>query len=239
MSTDTLTGPKTVSGKDEQSLPTAPPSLRRREIVGLLALVAIAGVVAWLAIPSQAPKLNLPGDVSSHQSALFAGATLSPVNSTPPLSLRDYLGDPVNVRDYRGRAVFVTFLYTHCADVCPLIAANLHDALLRMPASQAARLEIIAVSVDPRGDNRQAVATFLHLHDMTGRMKYLIGSQAELARVWAAWNVGSERESANPAAVAHSALVYGVSASGKLRTVYQANFNPADIVRDAAKLTTE
>jgi cytochrome oxidase Cu insertion factor (SCO1/SenC/PrrC family) len=82
------------------------------------------------------------------------------------------------------------------------------------------------------------VAAFLRVHDMAGRMKYLIGSAAELARVWAAWDVGSRRGSANPEAVAHSALVYGVSASGKLRTVYPATFNPADIVRDAAKLAS-
>jgi protein SCO1 len=236
MSTDVPSKPEQKSDGDLRALPPAQPSLRKRDVVWLLGLVAVAGLVAWALIPSGASKLALPGNVSSSQTSRFAGATLSPVRPVPPLSLRSYLGDPVNVRDLRGSAVLVTFLYTHCVDVCPLIAANLHNALLRMPAREASRVRILAVSVDPRGDSRASVANFLSAHGMVGRMKYLVGTQTELARVWAAWNVGSRRQSTNPETVAHSALVYGVSASGKLMTVYQANFNPGAIVRDVARL---
>lgn len=236
MSTGAVNKREAAPSEDWQSSPHTQPSLRKRDLGGLLGLVALVGLVAWLVIPSGAPKLKLPGNASSSQTSRFAGATLSPVSAPPPLSLRNYVGDPVNVRDYRGRAVLVTFLYTHCVDVCPLITANLHNALLRMPTSEARHLEIIAVSVDPLGDNRATVAAFLRAHEMTGRMKYLVGPQGELGRVWAAWNVGSRRDSGNPEAVAHSALVYGISASGRLMTIYQANFNPADIVHDVARL---
>jgi protein SCO1/2 len=236
MTTDTLTEAQLAPGDDWQSSPPAARSLRRRDVVSLLGLVAAVGVVAWLVIPSGSPKLRLPGNATSSQTSRFAGATLSPVNPAPPLSLRSYLGDQVNVGAYRGSAVLVTFLYTHCPDVCPLTAAKLHNALLSMPAKEASHVEIIAVSVDPRGDNRVTVKDFLRAHAMTGRMKYLIGSPSELGRVWAAWNVGSQRESASPALVAHSALVYGISASGKLITIYPASFDPADIVHDVARL---
>ena len=71
---------------------------------------------------------------------------------------------------------------------------------------------------------------------MTGQMQYLVGSAGQLAPVWKAWNVGSQQDATNPEFVAHSALVYGVSASGKLMTIYPANFKPADIVHDVPKL---
>ena len=67
-------------------------------------------------------------------------------------------------------------------------------------------------------------------------MQYLVGSAAQLAPVWKAWNVGSQRDSTNPEFVAHSALVYGVSGSGKLMTIYPSNFKPADIEHDVPKL---
>jgi cytochrome oxidase Cu insertion factor (SCO1/SenC/PrrC family) len=54
--------------------------------------------------------------------------------------------------------------------------------------------------------------------------------------VWSAWNVGSQRDASNPELVAHSALVYGITASGKLKTVYAANFNPGEIVHDVPLL---
>lgn len=92
------------------------------------------------------------------------------------------LGDRVVLSDLRGKAVLVTFLYTHCVDVCPLITANLRIVLQRL-GPQERKVEIVAVSVDPRGDTRQSVATFLAAHHMTGRMKYLIGSAHELGPV--------------------------------------------------------
>ena len=100
----------------------------------------------------------------------------------------------------------------------------------------ASRAQIIAVSVDPRGDRPGAVAAFLARHEMTGRMQYLIGSGGELARVWRAWGVGSERDLQQPGLVNHSGLVYGISASGKQTTIYAANFHPADIAHDVPLL---
>jgi cytochrome oxidase Cu insertion factor (SCO1/SenC/PrrC family) len=67
-------------------------------------------------------------------------------------------------------------------------------------------------------------------------MQYLLGSVDQLARTWSAWNVGSKRDAASPQFVAHSALVYGIAASGKLTTIYPANFQPSQIVHDVPLL---
>lgn len=63
-------------------------------------------------------------------------------------------------------------------------------------------------------------------------MQYLVGSAAQLGRTWAARNVRSQKDASNPEFVAHSALVYGISASGKVTTIYPADFKPADIAHD-------
>ena len=54
----------------------------------------------------------------------------------------------------------LAFIYTHCPDVCPLIVAKLHNALLRL-GSQAAKVQVVAVSVDPKGDTPETVKAFL------------------------------------------------------------------------------
>lgn len=236
MPTDTLSPAAAEPLEDPPSLAPVAGSLRKRDAVALLGLVALVGLIAWLVIPSRVSKLQLPGNASASQTSRFAGLTLSPAEPAPPLSLSSYQGQRVNLGDYRGHPVLVTFLYTHCVDVCPLITASLHNAVVRLPARAASRLRIIAVSVDPRGDTRVSVAAFLRAHAMIGRMSYLVGSSRDLGRVWGDWNVASQRETANPELVAHSALVYGVSASGKLMTVYRANFDPAEIVHDVAGL---
>jgi protein SCO1/2 len=134
--------------------------------------------------------------------------------------------------------VLVTFLYTHCPDVCPLIASNLGIAQRLMGPAVASKAQIIVVSVDPRGDTPKAVGAFLARRGVSGRMEYLIGSASQLARVWKAWGVGSERDAQKPEFINHSGLVYGISASGKRTTIYASNFQPADIAHDVPLLAS-
>jgi protein SCO1 len=203
--------------------------------LALLALVA-AGLAFGLS-RSSGGRPALPGGAqqAAPGASGYFGTLALPARQAPALELRNYLGRRVALTQYRGKAVLVTFLYTHCPDVCPLIATNLGLALRRLGAG-AGRVQAIAVSVDPRGDTPASVAAFLRAHQLLGRMQYLIGSPSELARTWAAWSVGSTREASNPEQVAHSALVYGVSASGRLTTIYAPTFEPSDIAHDVPRL---
>jgi cytochrome oxidase Cu insertion factor (SCO1/SenC/PrrC family) len=108
-----------------------------------------------------------------------------------------------------------------------------------MGAKNTSKVQIIAVSVDPRGDTPKAVASFLERHGMTGRMQYLIGSAHELARVWEAWGVGSEQDAEKPQFVNHTGIIYGISASGKQTTFYAPTFKPSEIVHDVPLLASE
>ena len=101
---------------------------------------------------------------------------------------------------------------------------------------KAKDVNVVAISVDPKGDTKQTVEKFLGERDLKGRMDYLIGDASQLGPVWESWNVGSEAEASNPELIAHTALVYGISSSGKLVTIYPANFKPSQIVHDLPKL---
>jgi protein SCO1/2 len=208
-------------------------------LLALVIVLVIAGGVALLIDGPNSTSQPLPGNAHSVKSASFDGGEAAPPKPAPPLQLHNYQGRLVNLNSFRGKAVLVTFLYTNCPDVCPLITADLHTALELMGPAKAAKTQIIAVSVDPRGDTPKAVAAFLARHEMTGRMQYLIGSEHELGRVWKAWNVGSERDAQQPQLVNHTGLVYGISASGKVRTLYAASFKPSEIAHDVPLLASQ
>jgi protein SCO1 len=211
---------------------------RPRLLLGLALLLGIVGALSF-ALLGGSTKPTLPA--GAQQAAAgdgFFGTLALPAKAAPPIHLRNYLGQPVTLSAYRGKAVLVTFLYTNCPDICPLITSNLRVAL-DMLGSRSSETQIIAISVDPRGDTPAAVGRFLRAHGMVGRMQYLIGSAGELARAWAAWSVGSKREAGQPGLVAHSALIYGVSASGRLTTIYPATFEPGQIVHDVPKLAAQ
>jgi protein SCO1/2 len=209
--------------------------LNFRLLLSLAALVVVAGVVALVASGGSSKSKANPTPTLAH-SLYKAEAELSPATPAPPLQLRNYLGKEVNIASYRGKAVLVTFLYTNCPDICPLITSNLRVAQNLMGPKVAAKAQIIAVSVDPKGDTPKAVASFLARHEMTGRMQYLVGSARELARVWKAWGVGSEADAQQPQFVNHSGLIYGIGASGKRTTLYSPTFKPADVAHDVPLL---
>jgi protein SCO1/2 len=213
----------------------SPHGVRPKLLLPLLFLLGVAGGLSFVLL-SGANKPALPGGAQEAAAGEgFFGTLALPAKPAPELDLRNYTGPQVRLSQYRGKAVLVTFLYTHCPDVCPLIASNLGLALREL-GSRASKVQVLAVSVDPRGDTPGAVASFLSAHEMVGRMQYLIGSSPELSRTWAAWDVGSRREVGQPDRVAHSALVYGISASGTLTTIYPATFEPSQIVHDVPRL---
>jgi protein SCO1 len=200
--------------------------------------VALA-LVAWLAgcggsAPASHTQTTSPA--SPRAAASLDGPTLASPAPAPPLALPDYQHHQVNLADYRGKAVLVTFIYTHCPDVCPLIVANLHNTLALL-GPRARQVKIIGVSVDPKGDTPHAISAFLDAHEMTGKLEYLVSTRAALLPVWRAWGVDASTPDANEQ-VNHSAMVFGITASGNVVTVYPANFKPADLAHDVPILAT-
>jgi protein SCO1 len=164
----------------------------------------------------------------------FEGLAIQPPKPAPALALRNYTGQAVHLSAFRGEAVLVTFVYTHCPNVCPLIVSKL-AAAQRQLGSEARRLQIFAVTVDPKNDTPSAVTQFLAARGATGRMDYLIGSIAQLLPVWKAWGVEVVVDK-NGNAESHTAFVLGISPSDKIVVAYPSNFTPAEIVHDVPLL---
>src|SRR5437870_1660351 len=101
----------------------------------------------------------------------------------PNFHLTDQSGRPISLSQFKGEPVVLTFLYTHCHDVCPLIAEKLHKVMQNL-GSDAQRVGILAVSTDPRGDTPEAAQSFSKIHKMEGYWHFLIGTHEELAPVW-------------------------------------------------------
>jgi protein SCO1/2 len=215
-----------------------PRGISLKLLVPLMLVLGIAGGSSFVLL-HRTPKPTLPaGAQQSPPGDGYDGTLALPARTAPPIQLRNYLGQPVSLSQYRGKAVLVTFLYTNCPDICPLITSNLRVAL-NLLGRRAADVQIIAVSVDPRGDTPTAVAHFLAAHQMTGRMQYLIGSAGALGQTWSAWGVGARSEADQPNLIAHSALVYGITASGRVKTVYPASFEPSQIAHDVPRLASQ
>lgn len=164
---------------------------------------------------------------------LFAGQRIERSSQLVDFALHDQDGRVVSLSSLRGRYVVVSFLYTRCADVCPLIAEKV-GAVLRV-LGPAAPVSAIAVSVDPQGDTRSAVAAFLREHRTPPSFRYLVGSRVELAPIWQEFNVLVESRTA--VRIAHDAPVYVVDPDGRPALMYGSNVTAAQLEHDLRRLT--
>jgi protein SCO1/2 len=151
------------------------------------------------------------------------GVTLNPPTAAPAFLLRDQSGTLVGPQQFKGHWTIVTFLYTHCPDVCPLIANNLGAA-----QRQNKDLRVIAVSVDPKRDTPAAVKRFLADHNLGLRFRYVIGSTAALSRVWSKYHVASTP--GPKGTVTHSTFEILVDPKGKERVYYDARMAAKDVL---------
>ena len=203
-----------------------------RRIVPLVAMLALAASLAAGCGSSSAAKMQGPTTTGTSGSG-FAGVALHPPRVAQPIALHDAEGRPVTLAGQRGRFVLVTFIYTHCVDVCPLITANLNAALRAIgPARRDVR--VLAVSVDPVGDTAAAVRAYAKQKHLLPQFRYLIGTRPQLRRVWAAWHVLAVLRKAD--VVDHVAYTALIDRSGKERVLYDSNVHAAQVVHDLRRL---
>jgi protein SCO1 len=113
-------------------------------------------------------------------SSKFEGSIMPAGVRAPDFSLRDERGRAVSMRQFRGRPVIVTFLYTTCDETCPTMAQTVKGALNDLKSDVPA----IAVAVDPPRDTAQQALRFLSKQRVLGRLSFVLGSRAQLQPVW-------------------------------------------------------
>ena len=110
----------------------------------------------------------------------FEGAVMPRGLRAPDFELRNQDGDRISMRDFRGEPVIVTFLYTSCEDTCPVQAQTVRGALDELGEDVPA----IAVAVDPPRDTPERARAFLSEQRALGRLDFMLGTRAELRKLW-------------------------------------------------------
>jgi protein SCO1/2 len=166
--------------------------------------------------------------------AEFLGAAVVDPQVVPSFTLMDQGGALIGPQTFRGKAVLLTFLYTHCPDVCPLIASNLNNALRQLPVTERANVRILAVSVDPKGDTPRAVRKYVRQRHLVPEFRYLIGSEQRLTEVWRKYKV--QAVSRSPELVDHVAYTLLVDRSGKGIVLYDSSVNAKEVLHDLRRV---
>ncbi len=155
----------------------------------------------------------------------------------PEFILTDTLaGQPLALSSLRGEVVVLAFLYTHCPDTCPLTAEHFREVQKAL-GKDAARVQFVAVSVDPEHDTPDAVRAFTADHRLGSNWHYLLGERSHLEAIWALYGVGSFSNGA--AVVSHNDAIYLIDAQGRERLLVHASTAENDLANDLRVLVHE
>lgn len=188
-------------------------------------VVAVLGTRAGRSASTGSPDGN--GTPTADPSGL-QGTYLGSVPA-PGFHLTDQAGQVISLAQFKGKPVVLTFFYTRCPDACPLTAEKLHQTMVAL-GSNAQKVGVIAVSVDPKGDTPTTALSFIKAHRLQGYLHYLLGTQAALSPIWSSY-----AEFAAPAtssSVSHTTALYVIDQQGRERVFLNDDFTAAQLTAD-------
>ena len=154
----------------------------------------------------------------------FQGSDVTGAAFGRGFNLTDHNGKPRTLADFRGKAVVVFFGYTQCPDFCPTTLSELAAAMHKL-GSDANRVQVLFVTLDPERDTRAVMAQYVPAFDPS--FLGLYGDAAATAAVAKEFKIVYQRvpgREAGSYTLDHSAGTYLFDPQGRLR-VYE-NYGP-------------
>jgi cytochrome oxidase Cu insertion factor (SCO1/SenC/PrrC family) len=139
--------------------------------------------------------------------------------AAPRTPLTDHLGRRVDISDFSGRAVLVTFAYGRCETVCPVIV---HTTLHARDQLEDVGPVVLVVTLDPWRDTELRLPHIAERWGL-GADAYLLGGPIDqVERALDEWDVVRARDERS-GEISHASLVYVVDESGRIRFAVTGN----------------
>jgi protein SCO1/2 len=220
----------------------------------LLALLLLAAACGGNKKPEMPRELTefyapIPGKVP-----YFKGADMNPywANDTrslpgdlrrlPQISLTDSEGKPLATSDLEGKYVLVSFFFSRCSGICPMVTANVKR--VREQLSDRRDVVFLSITVDPDHDQPAELRQFRARNKVPfADWHFTTGSKAqiyELARSVFQADV-TVRGTKDAADFLHTESVYLLDRNLYLRGIYRTRGLPdmARLNRELSQLRTE
>ena len=194
---------------------------------------------------------------SSASDVAFHGTVLKGAAPAPGFTLTNQFGQSISLDSFRDRVVVLTFLYTNCPDVCPIVTSQLRE-VHEILGDSGVDMQFVAVSVDPERDSVKEAREYLEKWGLSGNWQFLVGDKAALEKVWKDYYIdpaisshdplvsGQETPTPGPRGaidslgaaiverylVIHSTPVYLIDRKGTRRLVFTAPLSPEELAQD-------
>jgi protein SCO1/2 len=182
--------------------------------------IAVSPALAHFPIP---PKQGEIGRQAVHE-------------SVANFTLMNQDGKRFQFANTRGKVVLVTFIFTTCPDVCPLLTAKFATIQRELAANKRDDYLLLSITTDPQTDTSAVLKSYAkHYKPDFRHWLFLTGSREQLAKVWKEFGVTVQ--SAGPGQIQHTALTTLIDRQGVRRFDYYTDrWQEKEILKDIASL---
>ncbi len=168
-------------------------------------------------------------------------------DAVPDFKLLNQSGNVIGLKQFNGKSLLVTFIYTRCplGDFCPRMSRNFAEINTALALDKAlyARTELLSVSFDPVYDKPAVLKSYgaaytgRYTQETFDHWQFAAPSAEELPKVEQYFNVGVTGQNA---ALTHSLSTVLIDPSGKIAAWYPGNdWKPADVVAKMRELESK
>jgi len=167
------------------------------------------------------------------------GEILPKIKPAPEFTLTKQDGKRLTLKDLRGKALAITFIFASCADTCPLLTAKMAGIQDRLGSDFGKKVHFVSITVDAERDTPEVLKQYAEGHKANpAGWAFLTGTPTEIRDVAKSYGIYYKK---NPRGdVDHTFLTSLVDQSGILRVQYMGvKFDPDEMLRDILSLVKE
>jgi protein SCO1 len=133
----------------------------------------------------------------------------------PAFSLTNQRGQLVRAEALRGQTVIISFIFTTCQDVCPLVTSELARVQAELQAAgPGPAVRFVSITVDPATDTPEVLQRYADRFGIeTATWDFLTGTQDEIGRVVREVGLWTTKDRGR---VGHQSLVLVVDSRGQI-----------------------
>lgn len=156
----------------------------------------------------------------------------------PAFTLSSQDAKRVSLKDLRGTPVVLTFLYTTCTNVCPVLLHTMTAAERRLGEAELRNVRFVGVTVDPKRDTPERLKVYMKERGLdAARWLLLTGSLAEATRV--AIDYGVVVRPAPHGDFVHNSVFVVIDAQGRIRAELHGMATPPAALADELRKLIE
>jgi protein SCO1 len=161
------------------------------------------------------------------------------IGPAPSFALTSQDGKPVALAKLRGKVVAVTFIYTQCPDICPMLTQKMVDVQEVLGTDFGKKVAFVSISLDPEHDTPEVLKDYAQFWGAKPEgWSFLTGSPEAVRDVSRRYGVFFAKK--EDGSVDHTQLTSLVDAAGQMRVQYLgARFDPEEFRHDLMSLVDQ